>query len=170
MKQPKGFVNTSETLDQLEQQLFKKLITGPQSLTGGTTRTPQNPSSEQSQPIINLYNQGQVQQSLTEATQMLDGFPNSVFLYNIAGLSYGKLMNFDAAIDSYKQVLKIKLDDAGAYCNMGNALRHKGDFEAALNSFNQALKIKDDYVGVYYSMGSDFWDKRDLDSAINSYR
>ncbi len=37
-----------------------------------------------------------------------------------------------AAIESYKQALKIKPDYAQAYSNMGIALKGKGDLEAAI--------------------------------------
>ena len=81
----------------------------------------QEPSSELLQSIINLYTQGQLQQALSESNQMLEQFPNSVVLYNISGASNAGLMQFDAAIDSYKQALKIKPDYAEAYYNMGVA-------------------------------------------------
>ena len=35
--------------------------------------------------------------------------------------------DLEAAIDSFKQALKIKPDYAEAYYNMGNALKDKGD-------------------------------------------
>jgi tetratricopeptide (TPR) repeat protein len=65
---------------------------------------------------------------------MLERFPNSVVLYNIAGASNTGLMQFDAAINSYKKALKIKPDYAQAYNNMGNIQKDKGDLEAAIES------------------------------------
>ena len=91
-----------------------------------------DPPSEQLQYIINLYTQGQLQQALSKATQMLERFPNSVVLYNIAGASNAGLMQFDAAINNYKKALKINPDYAEAYNNMGDALKDKGELEAAI--------------------------------------
>ena len=71
---------------------------------------PQDPPSEQLQRIINLYTQGQLQQALSEATQMIERFPNSFILYNISGASNAALKRFDAALESYKQALRIKPD------------------------------------------------------------
>jgi Flp pilus assembly protein TadD len=45
----------------------------------------QDPPQDQLQPIINLYSQGQLQQALNEASQLLQQFPSSVILYNING-------------------------------------------------------------------------------------
>ena len=106
----------------------------------------QEPPSELLQSIINLYTQGQLQQALSESNQMLEQFPNSVVLYNISGVSNAGLMQFDAAIDSYKQALKIKPDYAEAYYNMGNVLKDQGDLEAAIDSYKQAININPDYA------------------------
>ena len=130
----------------------------------------QDPPLEQLQSIISLYTQGQLQQTLSESSQMLEQFPNSVVLYNISGVSNAGLMQFDAAIDSYKQALKIKPDYAEAYYNMGVALKDKGDLEAAIDSYKQALKIKPDYADAYYNMGNVLKDKGDPEAAIDSYK
>ena len=129
-----------------------------------------DPPSEQLQPIINLYNQGQLQQALSESSQLLERFPNSVVLYNIAGACNAGLMQFDAAINNYKKALKINPYYADAYSNMGNALKDKGDLEAAIESYKQALKIKPDYAEAYNNMGIALKDKGDLEASIESYK
>ena len=130
----------------------------------------QDPSQEHLQSIINLYNAGKLQQALSEATQMIERFPNSFILYNISGASNAALKRFDAAIESYKQALRIKPDYAEVHNNMGTALSDKGDFEGAIESYKHALKIKPDYLGAYYNMGSVMKDKGDFEGAIESYK
>jgi tetratricopeptide (TPR) repeat protein len=78
--------------------------------------------------------------------------------------------NLEAAIDSYKQVLKIKPDYAEAYYNMGVALKDKGNLEAAIDSYKQALKIKPGYIAAYNNMGNVLKDNGDLEAAIDSYK
>ena len=46
-------------------------------------------------------------------------FPKAITLYNIQGAANAALQKYDAAIESYKQAIKIKPDYAGAYYNMG---------------------------------------------------
>ena len=132
----------------------KKALRGLQLLDRDLTSEPLDPPSKKLQPIINLFMQGQLQKTLFEVTHMLERFPNSVTLYNIAGASNAGLMQFDAAIKSYKQALKIKPDYFDAYNNMGNALKKKGDSDAAIDCYKKALKIKPDYVDAYYNMGN----------------
>ena len=131
----------------------KKALSELQLLVKGERLVTQDPSSEQFQSIINLYSQGQLQRALSESNKMLERFPNSVALFNIAGAANAGLMQFESAINSYTQALKIKPDYAEAYNNMGAALQSKGDLESAINSYTQALKIKPDYAEVYYNMG-----------------
>jgi len=147
-----------KAFDQLEQRLNvpNKVSIGPQQ--------------EQLNTLINLYQQGQLQQALDSAKQLLSQFPNSLILYNIQGAAYAGLGQFDAAIDSYKQALIIKPDGAEAYNNMGNALKDMGDLEAAVDSYKQALKIKPDYAEAHNNMGVALQDKGDLEAAIDSFK
>jgi tetratricopeptide (TPR) repeat protein len=147
-----------EAFDQLGQQLSKLHV------------NPQQPPSNQLQSIINLYTQGQFQQALFQATEMLVTFPNLAVLYNIAGASNAGLSQIDEAIDNYKQALKIKPDYAEVHSNMGVALKDKGELDAAINSYKQALKIKPDYAAVYNNIGLALKVKGDLEAAINSYK
>ena len=156
--QAKGKGVKGKAVDQMEQRLAE------------LAANQQDPPSDQLQPILNFYTQGHLQQALSAAIKMRVQFPNSAVLCNIAGASNAGLMQFDAAIDSYKEALKIKPDYAEAYNNMGNALQDKGDIEAAIDSFKQALKIKPDYAKAYNNMGNALNDKGDLEAAIESYQ
>lgn len=147
-----------ETFDQLVQQVSERNV------------DLQNPPPEQLQLIIKLYTQGQLQKALSQSNQMLERFPNSVVLYNIAGASNSGLNQFEAAIESFRQALRIKPDSAEAYNNMGISLNDKGDSESAIESFRQALQIKSGYADAYYNMGIALNNMGDLKAAEDSYR
>ena len=158
LDQAKSKGASGEPFDQLEQRLN---VPNEVSL---------DPPQDQQQRLINLYQQGQLQQALDSVKQLLLQFPNSLTLYNIQGAAYAGLGQFDAAIDSYKQALKIKPDHADAFSNMGAALNDKGDLESAIESYQQALKIKPDHAEAYSNMGNALKDKGDLEAAIESYK
>ena len=135
----------------------KRALDGIESLMGGfigKTSKFQEPPQDQLQQLINLYQQGQLQQTVDSAIQLLSQFPNSLTLYNIQGAANAGLGQFDSAIDSFKQALKIKPDNAGVYNNIGNVLRDQGDLEAAIESYKKALKIKPEYADAYSNMGA----------------
>jgi tetratricopeptide (TPR) repeat protein len=131
----------------------KKAQIALQLLTGQAVSAPQDPPIEKLQPILDLYSQGQLQQTLFNLSQMLKIFPNSSTLYNIAGACHFRLMQFGEALNSYKQSLKIKPDNAEAYNNMGKILSDKGDLDAAIDSFKHALVLKPDYAQAHANLG-----------------
>jgi tetratricopeptide (TPR) repeat protein len=156
--QAKSKVAIGEPFEQLEQR-FNAL-----------NEVSADPPQDQLNTLINLYRQGQLQQTLDSTKQLLSQFPNSLTLYNIQGSANAGLGQLDSAIDSYKQAIKIQPDFAEAYSNMGVALQSKGDLKAALDNCQQAIKIKPDYAEAYYNMGIAQKDMGDLEAAIDSYK
>jgi protein O-GlcNAc transferase len=152
-----------EEFEQIEKRLSEFSVSEAQS------QDP-DPPSEQLQSIISLYTEGHLQQAVSEISQMLEKFPNSAILYNIAGASNVGLMQFDIAINSYKKALKIRPNFAEVYSNMGDALKLRGDLNAAIDSYKKAVLIKPDFAVAYNSMGIALKDKGDLKEAIDCYR
>ena len=151
----------------------KKAIQGYQKLKAGITLNglaSSEPSQEQIQELINLYNQGQFVKALDKAKPLIGLFPHAIHLHNIQGACHAALQRYDAAIDSYKQAIKIKPDYAEAYSNMGNALKDKGELDAAIDNYKQAIKIKPDYAEAYSNMGNVLKEKGELNAAIDSYK
>ena len=130
----------------------------------------QDPPLDILKPLVTLFNNGKLRQSLSESSQLLETFPNSIVLCNISGASSAGLKQFDAAIKYYKKALEIKPDYAEAYYNMGIALKDNGDLDAAINSYKKALEIKSDYVGAYFNTGNILKDTGDLEAAIDNYK
>ena len=128
----------------------------------------QNPSSQQLQPIVNLFTQKRYKQTLSESSQMLKKFPNSIILFNIIGASNAALMQFDAAIESYKKALEIQPDYADANNNMGIAFNEMGDSIEAIDCFKNALKINPNHPDAYNNMGIALNEKGESKAAIES--
>jgi protein O-GlcNAc transferase len=73
--------------------------------------------------LVSLYSQGELQQALDQAKGLLEQFPHSISSHNICGAVYAAFYQYDAALDSYKQALKIKPDYSDAHSNIGNPLK-----------------------------------------------
>jgi len=130
----------------------------------------QDPNQEHLQSIINLYTEGQLQQALSESSQMLERFPNSVILYNIAGASNAALMQFDAAIESYKQALRIKPDYADGHSNLGAALQLLNQTEQALASYEKAISLKKDLNTAISGLGMALLKKGEHSEGLDKLR
>ena len=149
----------------------KQALAALKLLSGGTAPALlQDPPPNKLNSLVNLYNQGQLKLALLHTSQLLESYPHSVILYNLSGASNAGLMQFDAAIKSYKQALKIKPDYVDALNNMGVAQNSKGDPEAAIQSYKSAIKIKPDYADALNNMGAAQNSQGDLEAAIQSYK
>ena len=159
-----------EAAKNIYEDVLQKFAKNKTALTGLQSLAPlPDPPSDQLQPAINLYNQGKFQQALANVTQMLEIFPHSATLHNMAGASSAGLMQFDAAIESYTQTLKINPNIAEVHYNIGNSFKNKGDLKSAIASFKRAIKIKPDLAGAHYNMGTALAESGNLETAIGSY-
>ena len=95
----------------------KRASDGLKGLAGrpvGKLSTVQEPPQAQTQALINLYSQGQLQRALQEAETLAQKFPQSAILLNIKGAVLRDLGQFDASVEAYNKSLAIKPDYASA--------------------------------------------------------
>ncbi|MEB3193321.1 MAG: tetratricopeptide repeat protein, partial [Snowella sp.] len=74
-------------------------------------------------------------------------------LYHEQALILHVNRDYEEAISSYDQALKIKPDDHEAWYNRGVALRQLGRLEEAITSYDNALEIKPDKHEAWYNRG-----------------
>ncbi|AII88011.1 tetratricopeptide repeat protein [Planktomarina temperata] len=150
----------------------KRASDGLKGLVGrpvGKASKVQEPPQAQTQALINLYSQGQLQQALQEAGTLVQQFPQSAILFNIQGAVLKGLGQLDASVEAYNKALAIKPDNADAYNNMGVTLQEQGKLEEAIEAYNKALAIKPNYAEAYYNMGNALKDQGKLEEAIEAY-
>ena len=130
----------------------------------------QDPPKELLQSLFSLYNQGNFKKVLTEASQFLKQFPNSIILHNILGATNSSLGRIETALVCYEKAIKIKPDYAEAYNNLGTTLQSKGDVDAAIESYRKAIEIKPVFAEAYNNIGTCFQKKGAYEEAIKNYR
>ncbi len=137
-------------------------------VNAGSIKT-QEPPKDQLKPLINLYGQGQYQKAQTQASKLLERFPNSVNLYNIIGATNQSLGKLDEAIEAYKKALLIEPDFIDVHNNMGNALQKQGKLDEAIEAFKKVLSIEPKHADAYNNMGVVLKDQGQLDEALEAY-
>jgi tetratricopeptide (TPR) repeat protein len=90
-------------------------------------------------------------------------------LYFEQGLILAQNGDYEEAIASYDNALKLKPDKHEAWYNRGNALGNLGRLEEAIASYDNALKFKPDDPDALYNRGSALFNLGRLEEAIASY-
>lgn len=77
-------------------------------------------------------------------------------LYYHLGIAYSQLKNYHQAIAHYQAAIKLPIYPIlklGAYNNLGNLLKEKGDLKGAKKAYETILKIDPSFVIGYYNLG-----------------
>ena len=99
----------------------------------------------QVQEIFSLYSTGRYNEALTAVTALLREHPEEGILYNLAGLVYAALLQYEQAIQSLRRAIELKPDVPETHYFLGNTLLQKGDVQEALQSLGRAIELKPDY-------------------------
>ncbi|MDP8248308.1 MAG: tetratricopeptide repeat protein [Candidatus Tritonobacter lacicola] len=70
----------------------------------------------------------------------------------------------------HKMAVRIRPDDAVAYCRLGMAYSKLGRHEEAIEAYKQAIRIMPDVDGVYYNMGEAYSELGRYLEAIEAYK
>jgi tetratricopeptide (TPR) repeat protein len=73
--------------------------------------------------------------------------------YNCLGDFYGKLGQYQSAIENFNEVIRLKPDYAGAYNGLGSCYESLGQGQLAIENFNKAILLKPDYAEAYNNRG-----------------
>jgi tetratricopeptide (TPR) repeat protein len=108
----------------------------------------------------------EIQELLTEKHQLDNQKPR--LLIQLGNLLYAS-KEYEAAIASYDQAVKLKPDYHQAWYNRGIALDDLGRFEEAIASYDQAVKLKPDDHEAWNNRGIALDDLERFEEAITSY-
>ncbi len=100
-------------------------------------------------------------QGLADPSQIAPLFAQAMFLY--------EKKYYDAAIESYRQVLQLNPNLAEAYIFRGMAYGGKGNLDRAIQDFNQAISLDPNLAEAYNNRGAAYHDKGNLDGAIQDF-
>ncbi len=92
--------------------------------------------------------------------------PPSVDSYLADGDSSYEQQDYDNALNSYSQALKLDTNNVAAYVKRGDTYESKKDYDHAIVDYSHALNLDPNNVGAYSSRGNAFNDKQDYDHAM----
>ena len=151
----------------------KRAIAGIRNLSkktrNGISKT-QEPPQGLMEPLVNLYYQGQFEQVLKNAAELLFEFPRSFRIYNIIGAANQGLGKLLKAVEAYRKALTIKPDYAEAQNDMGVALQKLGKLNEALKAFEKALFLDPKISNAHFNIGNILKLQNKPEKAVTSYQ
>jgi len=129
----------------------------------------QNPSKDQVQALIDLYNKGQLALVVERAQVLTKRYPEAFSIWNIMGASAAQISQLDLAIFAFKRAIELKPNHANAWYNMGKIFKDQGKLEEAVEAYKKTLTIKLDHAEAYYNMGNALQEQGKLEEAIEAY-
>ncbi|MDB9814340.1 tetratricopeptide repeat protein [Amylibacter sp.] len=130
----------------------------------------QSPPQEIINQLLNLYNSGNLETVVKQASLLTEQYPNAFIIWNILGAANKGLGDLDKASQSFKKVTELNPNHTDGHNNLGITLKNQGKLDEAIEAFKKALSIKSDYAGAYNNMGNALQEQGKLDEAIASFK
>jgi len=96
--------------------------------------------------------------------------PNDPEAHFALGIVYNRLEQYQNAIISYKEAIRIKPDYVELHYNLGNIYGQLGQFQDAIVSLKEAIRIKPDYAHAHNNLGIVYVRSGKYQDAFASYK
>ena len=120
--------------------------------------------------LTKSFEQGYYKKSLNESLYYLDKHKPNDIIYNIIGLSYFMLRDFNKSINFLKKSLKLNPYSANTYNNLGLVYTENKSFNLAIEMFHKSLKLNPNTSDTYCNLGNLFLYKSEYDEAYKNYK
>ena len=104
--------------------------------------------------IVNLYNQGELENALKQSEELTLIYPKAYVFWNFVGACSALLGDLDKAIEAFQKVVALKPKNIVAYNNLGNVFQEKGNFTKAIEAYRRALVLQPDFAEAITNMGN----------------
>jgi len=96
--------------------------------------------------------------------------PLNVKAFNLIGVSYDFLGEFDLAEAAYKDALKIQPDSAYTHNNLGFSYLIQGKYDLSIEAFKKAVAIDDQKIKFRHNLGLAYARKGDVKAALAQFQ
>ena len=127
------------------------------------------PTQEQLNVLIELYQSGKLEDAELEAKKLLSEFPDDLTCLNILGVVIDAKGQPDEAIKIYQKALQINENSAETHFNMGSILHRLGRSNEARISYEKSISLKPDFLNAHFNLGLVYQNLQDNKKAIESY-
>ena len=129
----------------------------------------QSPPQEIINQLLNLYNSGNLEAVVKQASSLTEQYPYAFVVWNILGAAHRGLGDLNKASQSFKKVTELNPNYTNGHNNLGVTLKNQGKLDEAIEAYNKALSLKPDHAEAYNNMGNALQDQGKLDEAMASF-
>ena len=129
-----------------------------------------NPSPQQIQALVSLFDQGRYREAENLAREMTIQFPSNSFGWTTLGVVLQQMGRNEEALQQLQKGVALAPKDAQAHSNLGNTLSYLGRLDEAEASFRRALKIDKNFAEAHLNLGATLHDLGRFGEAEASYR
>ena len=129
-----------------------------------------NISKDKIEKLIFLFNQGNLLKLIEEAKKLILKYPNSIFLWNIVGVSNARLKKLDESEKCFNESIKIDPNFIEGYYNLGKTQKELGKPAEAISNYKRAIELKPDYAEAYNNLGNTQKELGKPVEAISNYK
>lgn len=90
--------------------------------------------------------------------------------YNSEGVDHFDKGDYDAALASFKEAIRLNPDLFLAHFNLGVTYAKKGQLDASTASFKEAIRLKPDHARAHFTLGLLYGKKGQWDASIDSLK
>ena len=128
-----------------------------------------NPSQDQINELINLYNSGQMVKTEQACRELLQTYPQSMILFNVLGAALKGQNKLQEAVQAYTNAIQRNPNYSEAYNNRGNALKDLKQTADAVKNYDKAIELQPDYIEAYTNRGNALRDLGLLEEALKNH-
>ena len=129
----------------------------------------QSPPQEIINQLLNLYNSGNLEAVVKQASSLTEQYPDAFIIWNILGAANKGLGKTVEASEAFKKATELNPTYADGHSNLGVTLQEQGKLEEAIEAYTKALSLKPDYADAHYNMGGALQEHGKLDEAVEAF-
>ena len=103
--------------------------------------------------LVYLLKNNSFELLLSKTSNLIDQFPNSIFLLNLNGIANANLKRYEKSLKSFEKILSIDINSLDALYNIGNLKKEIGEIEIAKKFFQKTIELNKNYYQAYNSLG-----------------
>lgn len=138
--------------------------------TFNNTASQKQPSPQQVQSLLALFNAGQLADAVRHATPLAKQFPNAFILFHVLALAHDGLGDVALARHAYLHALRLQPNTPDLWFNLGIVCTKLQLLDDAVDAYEKAIQLHPGFFEAHGNLGTVFQQQGLLDKAIHAYQ